>query len=356
MGKSKTFGFFGKLLLWVNSLIAFLLLISFLIPYLSPKSFPTLSLLSLAVSPLLLANILFAIYWLVRMKKKFFISFLILVIAYFHFNPFYMFSSEEDTSEYRQTLNVLSYNVRLFNAYEKEPGVGIDEKMNALISENTPDIIGIQEYYLYAEDYFEEFEHQFVHFQQKLNKKGRPIRNNLGHAIFSKYPIVNKGGFDFDDSNNNVIWADIAMHNDTIRVYNMHLQSLGIEPRVSSLQKGDTKKLRARLAETFAQQEDQVAQVLAHRNESPFPVIMMGDMNNTPFSYIYRRLKDNLTDAFLEKGNGLGTTYVFDSYPMRIDYIFSDAKMKVLHFESVERTFSDHRPLTATLGWNRITK
>jgi endonuclease/exonuclease/phosphatase (EEP) superfamily protein YafD len=63
-------------------------------------------------------------------------------------------------------------------------------------------------------------------------------------------------------------------------------------------------------------------------------------------------IANEMKDAFLERGNGLGTTYLFDSYPMRIDYIFSSETFEVLKFNAVKKTFSDHYPVSATFGWN----
>ena len=111
----------NKIIYWANLLAAFLLLISFILPYLPPRTFPTLSLLSLVVSLLIIVNIIFAIYWAVQFRRRFFVSFTVLLISYFYFNVFYEVSSEGDASQYNNTLSVLSYNVRLFNAYEKKP-------------------------------------------------------------------------------------------------------------------------------------------------------------------------------------------------------------------------------------------
>jgi endonuclease/exonuclease/phosphatase family metal-dependent hydrolase len=334
----------GKLIYGLNAVVAFLLIVSFVLPYLPPKTFPTLSLLSLGVSPLLLVNILFALYWLVRLKKKFFLSFSVLLIAYFHFNPFFEISSEGDASEYTQTLSVLSYNVRLFNAYEKNTS---EKEITTLFSEllktENPDIVCVQEFYSeYALD-LPDHPYQFIHFKKPGSK--------LGHAIFSKYPLVDRGGFDFENSYNNTIYADAVVGSDTVRVYNLHLQSVGILPSVDFLQERGTQSIKKRISETFVEQEEQIERILAHKAQTKHPVILTGDFNNTSFSYAYRQLKMKMKDAFLEKGNGIGTTYSFGSYPMRIDFILMSREFDVLKFNNVDKTFSDHYPVSATVGW-----
>ncbi|MAP53378.1 endonuclease/exonuclease/phosphatase family protein [Altibacter sp.] len=336
-------GLLHSVIYWCNIIAVILLVISFVLPYLRPSDFPTLSLLSLAVSPLLLLNVLFMIYWMFRGKRTFLVSMVVLIIAYFHFNPFFEFSSEGDASEYAQSLSLLSYNVRLFNAYEKDPSEGVSETIHNIIQNDTPDIICIQEYYRESTFDFSEYPYQFIHFKDGNNK--------LGHAIFSKFPFAKTGAFDFDNSHNNTLFADVVKGKDTVRIYNLHLQSLGILPRVEFLQEGDKERLRKRMSRAFVMQEGQSAAILAHKAMSPYPVIICGDFNNTPFSYVYRKLQEEMTDAFVERGRGIGTTFKFDGYPMRIDYILASDRFDVLQFKTIKKSFSDHYPVKATLGW-----
>lgn len=271
------------------------------------------------------------------------LSAVMLLAAYFFFNPFYKFSTKEDTSSYRNTISVLSYNVRLFNAYEKDENAShISEVLIKTIQTAEPDVIFIQEYYRNTTHKFPEHPYSYVHFKD--------INVGLGHAIFSKYPIINEGAFDFKQTYNNSLFANIVKGNDTLRLYNLHLMSLGVLPSVNSLQEGDKKKLYSRMTLAFEKQQEQVETILAHINTSKYPVILAGDFNNTAFSYIYRKLQEGMKDAFVEKGNGLGTTFRFDSYPVRIDYILTSETLKVLDFETLDETFSDHFPITAVLG------
>jgi len=328
----------------LNVLVAFLLLISFILPYLPPSTFPSLSLLSLGVSPLILINLIFVVYWLIRLKRRFLLSFVVLIIAYFHFNPFFEISSEGDTSKYNQTLSVLSYNVRLFNAYEKDTSEEkITQEFLEILKSEQPDIVLIQEFYSDYTIEMEDYPYQFIHFKKPDYK--------LGHAIFSKYPLINKGGFDFVDSYNNTIYTDAVVRSDTVRVYNLHLQSLGILPNVDFLQKRGTALLKKRFSETFVMQEQQIDRILKHKEASKHPVILGGDFNNTSFSYAYRELKRGMQDAYLKKGNGIGTTYSFVSYPLRIDFILLSQGMDVLKFTTGDSSFSDHKPVSATVGW-----
>jgi len=340
---SKKGGFLSKVIYWSNGLFAFLLLVSFVLPYLKPSTFPSLSLWSIGVSPLIFVHLLFALYWLIRFKRKFWLSFILLFIAYFHFNPFFELSSEGDPSAYDNTLNILSYNVRLFNAYEADNSENVSEIVSKIIEQQQPDVFCVQEYYRDSIADFSNFPHKYIHFKNSKVK--------LGHAIFSKYPILNQGAFDFKDSFNNTLFVDILKGTDTVRVYNLHLQSLGILPTVGYLQEGNTDRLRKRMSKAFIAQEKQVLAILDHKNKSPYPVVITGDFNNTPFSYCYRKLQNGMKDGFVERGSALGTTFHFDGYPMRIDYILASDSMDIVSFETLNESFSDHYPVRATLGW-----
>jgi endonuclease/exonuclease/phosphatase family metal-dependent hydrolase len=346
----------GKFIYWINCIVAVFLVFSFVLPYVPPESYPIISLLSLIVSPLILLNIIFFLFWLLRGKAKMLLSAVVLVIAYFFFNPFVQFSSKGDTGAFGSTLKVMSYNVRLFNAYQESSKVNVGETISEIIGETSPDVVCVQEYYRDEKIDFSSYPHRYMHFRSTKNKKGVLKDNDLGHAILSKYPIAGSGAFDFKDTYNNTIYADIVKGEDTLRVYNLHLESMRVAPKVAYLQETDTKKLLGRMSSSFRKQQVQIEEILAHKENSPYPVLLSGDFNNTPFSYVYRKVTRGMKDAYLERGSGLGTTYLFDWYPMRIDYILASKTFEVLKFETVRESFSDHYPIMATVGWSPIYK
>ena len=335
--------FFNRIIYWVNLIVAFLLLSSFIIPYLPPSRFPTIALLSLLVPLLIILNIIFAIYWAFQLRRRFFISAVVIVITYFYFNAFYKISSEGDPSEYKNTLTIMSYNVRLFNAYEKKPVGDVAKTMKAYFETENPDVICFQEYYKSNKVDFSLYPYRYEHFKTPKMK--------LGNAIFSKYPLINKGSFDFKNTGNNTIYADVVKGEDTLRVYSVHLQSIGILPEVQFLQDEDNTKLRNKFVSAFEKQQSQINAIQSHKQKTKNPVIICGDFNNTPFSYSYRKMKGTMRDAFKERGNGLGTTFLFDRFPLRIDYILTSEELDVVSFKTLKNTFSDHYAIRATLGW-----
>ena len=56
-------------------------------------------------------------------------------------------------------------------------------------------------------------------------------------------------------------------------------------------------------------QQLQAEQFLEHKNKCPYKMIICGDFNNTAYSYVYKEIKGDLQDTFVEAGNAFGRTY-----------------------------------------------
>ena len=121
----KNLKFINKLIYLVNALVATMLLLSYVLPYFPPKKFAILSVLSLGVPFLILINVLFCVYWLIKLKKQCILSLVVLVIGYFTLGSFYKFTSSGIEPE-KNDLSVMNYNVRLFNIYNWIPEKGIE--------------------------------------------------------------------------------------------------------------------------------------------------------------------------------------------------------------------------------------
>ena len=132
---------------------------------------------------------------------------------------------------------------------------------------------------------------------------------------------------------------------DTIRIYNVHLQSSGVNTEIENLNKESSERLLKRVAKTFKRQQSQTELFLSHKEKSPYKMIICGDFNNTPYSYVYRKIKGDLVDAFQEAGNGFGRTFDFKYFPVRIDFILVDKSFKINGFKTYKEKLSDHYPI-----------
>lgn len=328
---------FDKLIFVVNSLMAFALLLSYVLPFMAPKQFAFLSVLSLAVPALIIINILFAVYWLLNVKRQLLLSLFVLAIGYTHVFSLYKFSSSKNVDD-SQNISVMNYNVRLFNVFDWIKDQNVKQDISNFIAEKQPDILCMQEYRPDAEVKFEGyFKYEEV--------SGKQVKN--GQAIFTKFPIVNSGSIEFPNTSNNAIFADVVKGTDTLRIYNVHLQSLGIDPTVEKLKNEDSENLFKRVSSTFKMQQFQTELFLKHKKECPYKMIICGDFNNTPYSYVYKEIKGDLKDAFKQSGNGFGRTFDFKFFPVRIDFVLVDEDFKVNSFKTFDVKLSDHYPVMA---------
>lgn len=342
----KKLSWFNKTVFFFNGVVAILTFLGYFLPFLTPKLFPLLSVLTLVLPLFLILNALFLIYWAIQVKRQAFLSAIVLLMGITFISKFYKFSSA-NIEEHERDFTVMSYNVRLFNLFKWLPDADVPREIKKFIDEKNPDILCLQEYSESGNVDFKVYPHRYVMME------GDKIKT--GQAIFSKFPIIDKGKLKFPSSNNNVIFADIKKGVDTVRVYSLHLESIKITPDVDEIdQKGiDQKKsgiIFRRIGNAFRLQQRQAEIISEHRNESPYPNIICGDMNNSAFSYVYRAIRGKLRDTFEEAGSGFGQTYHFKYYPARIDYIFADRKMQVKEFHYYpEVHYSDHYPVMTRL-------
>lgn len=333
----------------LNIILIIVTFIAYILPFLAPKIFPILSVLTLFMPVFFIFNGLFFIYWGFQFKKRMILSGIVLLIGITFINKFYKFSAKEYPQD-DKNFTVMSYNVRLFNLFKWLDKADVPGDILEFINDKNPDILCIQEFSSSAAIDLKVYRYKYIVMQ------GNKIKT--GQAIFSKFPIINQGDIIFPNSNNNVIYADVKKGKDIIRVYNMHLQSIKISPDVNEISenidvinKDKSQMLLIRISKAFKQQQQQAEIFKAHERQCEYPIIICGDMNNSAYSYVYRNIKGTLKDSFEEAGKGFGATYKFKYYPTRIDYIFADEKMSVKTFESFsEFENSDHYPIMAQLS------
>lgn len=333
---------FNRIVFVINIVVAVLTLLGYLLPYLAPKLFPFLSVLTLFLPAFFIVNFLFILYWLLQFKKQFILSTVIFLIGYSFFAKFYRFTSE-NLPPTDEDFTVLSYNVRLFNLFNWIENENVPENIKRFVEQQNPDIICFQEYSKSAK--FEFNDYKFRHIIMHGNKI------KTGQAIYSKYRIIDKGEIMLPQSDNNVVYADIIKGNDTIRVYSIHLQSINISPDIhEKLDESNSKRILRRISSAFKEQQLQSELIKSHMDDFKGKKIICGDMNNSAFSYVYRNVRGDLNDAFIEAGKGFGATYRYEYYPARIDYILVDPVFEVKEFNTFsDFRNSDHFPIMARL-------
>lgn len=335
----KKLSIFHTFVFFINAIVATVLLLSYLLPFISPKIIPAFAVLSLLAPVLIVFNIAFSIFWLLKLKKQFLLSAVVLTLGLFTSTPIYKFS--EKKTLLNDDVKVMSYNVRMFNHYKWSSDTKIAEKIINFISEKDPDILAIQEF-----DATPKIKLQFRYTYIKTKSK----TNKFGLAIYSKYKIVNSGSLDFKNSGNNAVFVDILKEKDTIRVYNIHLESLKINPNKENFGEKSSERLFKRLESSFQKQAYQTTQFLQHEQQWKGKKIICGDFNNTAYSWVYKQISSDKKDAFIEAGKGLGKSFNY-LFPVRIDFILTDTSIDINQYKTFSVKYSDHYPILTRLHW-----
>ncbi len=341
---------------FITGLVFLVSLILFSSVFVSPEVFPYAGLLPFLIPFALLANgFLFAILVLAWRKLAFF-PLIALILGYkFILITFQFHSNSEESTG----LKVLTYNAHNF-FYRKEKTDELDPNVFTWLAEHPADIKVFQEFY---QDYTsasrnairifsKDGEYEYAYHIVEGNEKKR----FMGMAIFSRYPIVNQGVVFDNQRNNGAMFADIEIGRDTIRVYNTHLQSMAIQ--AESLD--DYEEAKQVYRQTIGKlhrgslaRSKQLGLLYEHLSNSPHPVILMGDLNEIPYSYAYFKLSEKLVNAFEKAGKGFEFTYNRVLFFLRIDHIFADPSFQPVYFNTHrEVDYSDHYPVTATFTWD----
>ncbi|HJZ41053.1 MAG TPA: endonuclease/exonuclease/phosphatase family protein [Bacteroidales bacterium] len=355
--------FIGKILLSINVILAIWLIITYWSVHISPEKSWVFAFIGMSYPFVLAANFLFILFWIGFRKWFFIISLVCILLGWNTFRRFFQVQLKKPESlPTENIIRILSYNVRLFNYYQWHKDTSTWLKIIDYIHTEKPDIVCFQEFITLPGS-----SHDLASLKKKLaglsyshvNYTDRvPGKINFGMATFSKYPIVNKQLINFKNSLNGSICSDIVKGSDTLRIYNCHLQSIRLRKDYNDLidslffnysekQLDELKELSVRVRQAFIQRAGQADILSRHIHSSPYPVIVCGDFNDTPVSYVYNKFNGRLNDAFIEAGAGTGTT-IRGNFPyVRIDYVFYSAPFKARYYHTDKIDLSDHYPVIA---------
>jgi endonuclease/exonuclease/phosphatase family metal-dependent hydrolase len=363
---------FDWLMIAVSVTVAALFVLSWMARWISPASYGFMSAAGLFASMLYAANFLCLLYWIIRWRRGVWIPLAVTLIGIGSVTLFFrpaLTQSYTDYSRDRSLIGIVTYNVRgMMRPVEGSPTAMRSSMVEvaAVVDSLRPDILCIQEFASTPDNPASRFEAELPAYnynRKRYNREGSGSGYGWGNAIYSKYPIAGSGHIDFDGTNNSILWADISVNRDTVRVFCAHLQTtaikasderyivegdfVGDETRTSRM-KGMLRRLTQNYVIRAAQADTLATRVAA----SPYPVVVCGDFNDTPASWAYRRISKGLRDSFREAGRGYGPTYrgFFDM--LRIDYMLHSPRMTCVWYDSPSFDNSDHNPVAVKLRFN----
>ncbi len=342
--------------------------------YVSPEKLWMLAFMGLLFPFLFLINICFLLIWLFIYPRRALISLIVIILCLPQFSSIVQFkfqNTPEELTRSKNEVKVLSYNVRLFDLYNWTDNKTTRNKIIELVRAVNADIICFQEFFHEDTGSFNTLDTlrriqpaNKIHIEYTAHVKNV---NHWGIATFSSYPIIHKGQLKFRDSTDNIsIFTDLKINNDTIRVYNLHLESIrfrsedykaleSLTGKKDETKLGGPQKIIGRMRKAYIRRARQTNIIHEHISQSPYPVIVCGDFNDPPSSYSYKKISDNLADAFIEAGSGFGTTYVGLIPFLRIDYILHSREFyNAAAFSVIPEKYSDHYPIISVLKKNEL--
>ena len=317
--------------------VTLLFIVTLFVPHLDPRNWSEITTLGIVAPFVYAAEAMLTLYWIMRWRLWVAVPMILVsLFGVFSLSSFYRMEVRRTYAEPkydRQALKVMTYNVRSFIGDDGKRNI---DSMVGMIKNINPDILCFQEFGF--KDAIDTMLKSMYGLPKSLN------RSNLSPAIYSRYPIVKAERIDTMKA---FLWADIAVKDDTLRVFNLHLHSTTIRKADSNYienheymddEESDEqiKSMVARLTENNklrAAQVDTITQIIA---ASPYPVIVCGDFNDTPISYTYRKMSRRMRDSYREQGRGYAHSYrgFFDM--LRIDYILCSKNFEVLSYDVID--------------------
>lgn len=357
---------FKNILLSINIAISIALIFSLAGAYISPVQMPYLVILNLAFPYLVLINFISILFWAFLKHKYFYISAITLVISLPILLKTIQFSPFSKNAQTLTSFKIMSYNVRVFDLYDWSNNKVTRNNMFQFIRKQSPQIACFQEFFNGSKNYFpvhdslinkQTFKYAHNYYNVELNNG-----HQFGIATYSDFPIINKKEILFKETHNLAIISDIKINNDTLRVINCHLESVRFlekdydfidsvtllpENRRIEGFKGVTKRLLL-ASQKRAIQAERINKI-AH--ESPYPTIVCGDFNDTPYSYTYSKASNKLSDSFKKHSMGIGGTYNRFFPSLRIDYMLYDESIVCNKLITFKNEYSDHYPLVGSFNF-----
>ena len=357
-----------KIIFFGANVFALLFLFSFFLVWnVSPVKFTPIAYIGLVAPFVILVNLFFLIFWLLfRSWKLCLINFICFLICY---NPVLSYSplNVVNYTQPESSIKVLSYNVRGFNwkfdeEWSKNPIITYVKSVDA-------DIVCFQEYLASTNDKFS----SSINLQKALEVYPyyhvTPLRNTRGGyeyglACFSKYPIIEVEQIPIVSTDNGSVLYKLNINGKIITLVNNHLESNRLTLADKKLYKAFYKKRNSRMLDDVAHnidnklgrayklrapQADMIDQYV--KNQNTDGVIVCGDFNDTPISYVYHKVKEELVDSYTESGFGPGITYHENYFWFRIDYILHSKNMNAYKFHIDKVKYSDHYPVWTYLNF-----
>ena len=346
-----------------NITIVLLMLLVGYSDHIDPEHHPIAGCVGITFPFFIIANFLFLGFWMLFYWRKAWIPILGFILAYEPINIYMPIRLIDDPPA--DALKVMAYNVCGFGGR----GTKVKDTFGNIfgyIIDNKPDILCIVE----DNDTWRHSDTLFAkHFDYNervtLTAKDKKWINHIG--MHTRFPILKQEIIEVESGTkvNGAVAFYLQVDGDTLLVVGCHLENIHLDTAdrkqykeiLKGEIKGDTAKAESKdmlekLSEAFAIRAKQ-AKAIKHyvdQNSKDKPVIICGDFNDTPISFVRHTLSKGLTDCYAASGRGLGLSYNQKGFNFRIDHILCSPDITPYHcVVDTKIADSDHYPVVCWL-------
>ena len=319
---------------------------------LPPQHYTRLSEYGLWFPVFLVINVAFVPFWLIFKRKYVLVSIVGMVLCAGSIRTYIPVNLKQAPPS--DAIKVLSYNIMNFG--EKKDILWEENAVVQYIQRSDADIVCLQEATNGGtKKALEVLEKQYPYYRLREDN-----RNFL--ACLSKYPILSEQKIEYPSASNASYAYEVAVGTKTLLVINNHLESYRLTQEdkedyksiIKNYQHPDSNDSEEKLFNLLEKmaphdslrgmQVDSVA-VYVQRNKDRY-MIVCGDFNASPISYMHYKLTEYLNDAYTRSGNGPGLSYHRSGMYFRLDHIFISPNLRA-YGAVVDRSIkaSDHYPI-----------
>lgn len=341
----------------VNLILAIGLLLTTVAGSVSPSRMLIPSVLAYGYLPLLAANVLMIVLWLLLRRWTWLLSAVVIVLRWGTLGFFVQLhgpSKSVDTEEHPYALSLLTYNVHQFQGPENRPEQSDSNALEflSMVKKHHPDVLCLQEFAapktlnLTDSLVLQGYNH---YYGAHTTSRGIPY----GTVVFSRLPITYVNRIDSEK-----LFVEMMLEGQRLRVCCVHMDSYRFNDtdreEIERMRRGQVQESSrgtlAKVKETILSHETEWTKCLRPVvTGSSVPLLLAGDFNDIPGSWLYRQISDEMQDVFCARGNGMSITYNGGFPRFRIDMVFYGDGVNALGYKRIKSAMSDHYPVLANM-------
>lgn len=352
----------------LNVILALALVLTTLAGTLPPSRTLLPSVAAYAFLPLLAANVVFILIWILLRRWTWLFSAAVIALRWGMVGLFFQFgglAKKPVAEDHPYMFTLLNYNVHQFHGPTDltQNSDSIAREFLAMVDKYHPDLLCLQEYAkpktLALNDslVLKGYNH---YYGAHTSRDGVPY----GTVVYSKLPITYVSRID-----NKKLMVELLKEQQKLRLCCVHMDSYRFDAadrqeieRMSHGEMQDTsRRWISKVKETILCHEKEWTQTLKPIvTESSLPLVLAGDFNDIPGSWLYWQVSNELRDCYCDRGLGMSITYnggednptslrMRGLPQFRIDMVFRSEGINTLGYKRIKSSLSDHYPILVTL-------